>query len=348
MVFIDGVDYDPYFMLDVVKTDTDSKICSSYKKKIKKYHPDKINKSQYTEQELFRINTHYHVLNECFKEIMNTRGYGKPNHSFENKNFNKSCGSSNGRATLEENIKNFNDMFDSNRNSTPTDFGYGQHEHIQSVEEYDNFKPQLVNLFTNKKFNKKQFNKMFEYNKSIQEEDDCTQKSLCLYKTIDGFTGIAQNIENAAPVNSYNGLIIIGDEYGQSGLGYYGNNFSDYKHSFSAPRNPKQYINVPQNFTLEEDKFQTTNIEKELNIKKQSRSTSFTPQTSFNDAEKQHYDNIINDLEESERKQKETVLKYADKMYDFTTLQRALDGRLNTSERLLPNLKNYFKSISYS
>ena len=41
VIDIDGKSYDPYFILGVTKDDSSEHITKSFRKRVKKYHPDK-------------------------------------------------------------------------------------------------------------------------------------------------------------------------------------------------------------------------------------------------------------------------------------------------------------------
>ena len=128
-------------------------------------------------------------------------------------------------------------------------------ENLSIEEDYDNLKVDLVNLFGKKKFSNKQFNKIFEWNKYKNSEKDQfeTSKQL-IHKTTDGFSsynsGVIEN--NCSLVSSYNGLMIAGDDLGERGIGYWGNNYSDYSIVHKGVRNPVKKPKIPRKFSIDE------------------------------------------------------------------------------------------------
>lgn len=65
MITIDGEEYDPYFILGVASDDTDDHINKSFRKKIKKYHPDKID----NKKDKKRYEYYSNIILECYSYI---------------------------------------------------------------------------------------------------------------------------------------------------------------------------------------------------------------------------------------------------------------------------------------
>ena len=331
---VDNTEYDPYFILDITRDSSDAEVTKAYKKKVKRYHPDKLPKNT-PESEYIRAEHMYRVVNECFKEIMSNRGYGlrsQPATTFEPQEM--------------TDLSKFNKEFEDKMYDHPNDFGYGDHHHISTVEEYDQFEPQYVNQFKDKKFSREEFNRVFEYNKQQEPDEDESSKALQLHRTSDGFVAAAGADIGAAPVSSFNGLLLVGDEYGQSGVGYYGDGYSDYRQVHRGTANPQMVQQVPGEFVSEEKKFRGKNIEKELLSQQKRRMENTMPNAgTYKEGERQMYQQQISQLQEQEATERERVMRYANKMYDQNTLSRALEGRLDQSQRLLPNLGGFFKTL---
>ena len=89
---------------------------------------------------------------------------------------------------------------------------------------------------------------MFEYQKQVEESEQNNEIGL-IHKTTDGFYGYnTADIKDCALVSSFNGLLITGDDLGESGVGYWSNNYGDYRQSYKSAKNPENKIKVPKEF----------------------------------------------------------------------------------------------------
>lgn len=322
VIDIDGKLYDPYFILGVTKDDSSDHITKSFRKKVKKYHPDK-----YTDKnDKKKYESYFKILVASFEYIKEKRTNKKSIHLIDKSKYKhkvepKKC-----------DIDSFNKDFD-NIKRDPNDYGYGHnYTRLENTEEYDKLKVDLVNLFSKKKFSNKQFNKIFEWNKYKNLENDPSETSKQLiHKTTDGFSCYNSSIidNNCSLVSSYNGLMIAGDDLGERGVGYWGNNYSDYNIVHKGVKNPVKKPKIPRKFTIDEY------IEK---------SNSDINDTKIYNEDKYALDKKqYNDLLEKERLDKEMVLKYMHK-YQKQIVDKALNGELDKSQSLTDVLQKYIQN----
>jgi curved DNA-binding protein CbpA len=308
VIDINGKLYDPYFILGVTKDDSSEHITRSFRKKVKKYHPDKctdkLDKQKYE--------CYFKILVASFEYIKEKRSSKKSIHLIDKSKYKhevkpKTC-----------NIDSFNKDFD-NIKRDPNDYGYGEnYTRLKSTDEYDGLKVDLVNLFGKKKFSNKQFNKIFEWNKYKNlENDESKNANQLIHRTTDGFScynsGIIDN--SCSLVSSYNGLMIAGDDLGERGVGYWGNDYSDYSIVHKGIKNPVKKPRIPKNFTIN-NKNQKSD-EKDIKVYNEDK----------HGLDKKQY----NDLLEKERLDKELVLKYMHK-YQKDISDKALNDELDKSQ----------------
>ena len=248
-IIVDNTEIDPYFILDVTPTDSDIFIMKSFKKKAKIWHPDKLNMKDRQNIDLVRKQEkRFKILIESYEYIINSKGKNiNENRPLQKINRNENIPIK--QFDNSNDINNFNTEFDKNYVKNPNDFGYNV-ERMENVKDYEKFdyKPDKLN-FGNKNFNANDFNRAFEYSQN-EQGNSFTQSQVGLYHTTnDGFNAYnGSDLGGASSVCSYNGLMIVGDTFGQSGDGYYDNNYSDYKLSFNTSKNPDKSLNIPNDF----------------------------------------------------------------------------------------------------
>jgi len=174
--------------------------------------------------------------------------------------------------------------------------------------------------------------------KKQEDEDRIKEKSL-IHLTTDGFNAFnsAQVSSNCALVSSYNGLLIAEDDLEESGVGYWSNDYSDYKISFkSSAKNPTSKLNIKKikKDSQMEDKGTLSKGIKNNNIKIGSGS--------FKNQQAHFVKNTYESLLEKEKKDKEIVLKHLNK-YDENTRNKALNGELQTSIKYTSILQKYIE-----
>jgi hypothetical protein len=95
------------------------------------------------------------------------------------------------------------------------------------------------------------------------------------YKTTDGFNAYNSGDVGGASVSSYNGTMIVGDTFGQNGMGYYDTNYSDYQQTFSTAKNPNKQLEIPNDFIAKSnEQINTLSIEqsnKQMELQRKQR-----------------------------------------------------------------------------
>jgi curved DNA-binding protein CbpA len=331
-ITIQNKEYDPYFILDVSIDDTDEHITQAFYKKAKKYHPDRAPKGSHE-----KYTRYFNVIRECYEYIKSKRAEQivltkrekqKKLIQKDEKNFTK------------DELKKFNKSFEK---ENPNDFGYGNQERIKSIKDYEDQQIEIVKQMDEKKYTNEEFNLLFEYTKQLNEQQEPASKAL-VHKTTDGFFGYnTSDLPSCSMVSSYNGLLITGDNFGESGVGYWSNNYGDYKQSFNSSKNPQQKIKVPSSFK----ESYTNKPETTFNASKYKKDyDSFTPIPSgnYNAEQEKLLRTTLDQLMEKEESDKQMFMKYKHQ-YDENTIKQALDGRLETSPTLLQNLGGHFKQL---
>ncbi len=233
---IDGEKIDPYFILGVTEDDSDEKLYKMYKQKAKILHPDK---AKGRDKKLCEKN--FRILKESYEFIKDEKR-GKNNNDI------KKLREVKREKYKEEESKNFKtkkekEIFDKNyekkreKLQKPEDFGHKNHKRIKDVKEYDNLNVDIDKILD--KFSNKKFNKLFEYFKYKNKKEDDKEKGL-IHKTSDGFFAHNSGITKQMPVSVYNGLLLAGDDYGDEGKGYYGDDYADYLEVLNAIKNPRK------------------------------------------------------------------------------------------------------------
>jgi curved DNA-binding protein CbpA len=323
-ISVDSKLYDPYFILGVTKEDSSEHITKAFRRKVKKYHPDKyINPDDKKKYECY-----FKILVESYEYIKERRTGKRSIHIIDKSKYKQEI-----NETKTCNINDFNKEFDSAKGK----MSGKDPERLKKTEDYDNLKIQYVNLFDKKKFSNKQFNKMFEWHKSQNKKDNANSKQL-MHKTTDGFYAQNSNqISDCSLVSSYNGLMIVEDDLDERGIGYWGNDYSDYLMVHDGIKNPTKKIKIPRNF--KEDK---SNI-----VRKSSRDTvdvkDIIKNKIFNDEKDILYKKQYDDLVEKERLDKELVMKHIHK-YNKTIHNAALNNELEKSQTYIEFLQKNIKS----
>jgi curved DNA-binding protein CbpA len=266
-IIVDNKTYSPYFMLDCMENDSDAFVTKSFRKLAKRWHPDKNrdpSQSAYYEHMFKAIKESYEYI------ILKKKKYNvkkkeaiviNKNQSISTKQFDNS-----------EELNTFNKEFEKVRYDNPNDFGYTT-ERMKDIKEYDNLDFKPLQLFNSKKFNSSDFNKTFEFNQTnVQNKNDNVG---LYYKTTDGFNAYNSGDVGGASVSSYNGTMIVGDTFGQNGMGYYDTNYSDYQQTFSTAKNPNKQLEIPNDFIAKSnEQINTLSIEqsnKQMELQRKQR-----------------------------------------------------------------------------
>lgn len=297
---IEGEYYDPYFILGVTKNDDDKQISKAYKLRAKKYHPDKADNEKKTKYE-----KRFKIICKSYEYIKKKRSSAQP-------------------INVPENIHCERDHKKDLNPHLPNSFGYGESSRLEKIEDYENIDTKIYKQFDEKKFELGLFNKMFE---QIKTNCSSSQNVGIVHKTTDGFIGYnTADINNCHTVHTYKGLLVCGDDFGENGIGYWGNNYSDYKYSYNSARNPTSKIfQNPIHTDIPKTTQKTRNIDF-TTYKTQRENEKVNPTMTskeFNEDKLKRY------LEEDEQN-KYIVMKYSS-LFDKKTLQSALEGQLETS-----------------
>lgn len=292
---VDGEYYDPYFILGVTKNDDDKQITKAYKLRAKKFHPDKTqqeNKKKYEKR--------FKIICKSYEYIKNKRS----------------------KYTLQNTEPPKNSEQDVIDHQLPNSYGYGETSRLQKIEDYDSADIKICKQLDGNDFDIRLFNRMFEQVQSIPIKE---KNVGIIHKTTDGFIGYnTADTDNCNTVHTYKGLLVYGDDYGENGTGYWGKNYSDYKHSYNSAMNPTSKINVCKDDTIGNSKTTTRN---DFNTYKNHRENDKLIPTMTN--KQFHQDKLKRFLEEDEQN-KHIVMKYSS-LFDKSTLQSALEGQLETS-----------------
>lgn len=317
---IDGNDIDPYFILDVVETDDITFITKAFKKKAKMWHPDKMSKENLLDPiKVERTKNHFKLLVQSYEYIINKMRYTGLNSSKkETIDIPKSKNIDYNSSDLNSKNDSFNKEFEKLQVSKPTDFGYDT-KRLANIEEYDKFnhKPDKI-TFQEKKFNNDEFNNIFEYQQAEQESQPLTPYDT----TNDGFSAYnGGNLGCNSFVSSYNGIMITGDTFGQSGIGYYDTTYSDYKNTFSSSKNPTSNLKIPTDYKPSEKQFNNEKIGPDnTDIK-----TVFENKESSISLKQQ---------QQKLEQDKKIILEYKHLYSDQTLIENAFDGNLINNTKI--------------
>lgn len=246
------IDIDPYFFLGVTPADDINFVTKVFRKKAKKLHPDKNYFSTNEEKNYSR--EQFQLLIQCYEYIIS-------NHnnldSFDLKqSYNKQSTqySQYSSSPTNTNLKKQKIIFDELSNNISetnniNSFGYGSIDKLKSKDDYDTLKPSIHKVFNEKSFDVTTFNNVFDYQKNKSKKNKSTKNNGLIHRTSDGFFGYnSDKLGDCSIVHSYNGLLLVGDDFGESGKGYFSSNYSDYKYSFDTSKNP---TNLPSISELE-------------------------------------------------------------------------------------------------
>lgn len=345
-IMIDNIVYDVYFILGVTSDDTIEHITKEYKKKAKILHPDKMSiQDRNDHKKLAKRTKQFKVLSECFSFISDK----KQSYNYSNKK--TQIDIVNNTNLIQQDFSNnneldtFNNEFSRLKVQTPNDFGYTTErmpelsstnfEKLKSQYQSETFKP--VQLYNNKKFDQNDFNKTFEYHQSQYESNTSTA---LIHKTSDGFNAYNSGFLSGsgdlgcASVSSFNGIMIVGDNFGESGIGYNDTSYSDYKMSFSSQRNPESKIAVPNDFKqkINKDVPLTQNeIDRQIRLRKKNNFDNNTSGLSKKQQEELLLQNQKLMKEQKAQEDRDFILKYQH-MFDSQTIQDAINKKLVTNE----------------
>jgi curved DNA-binding protein CbpA len=338
IITIDGENYDPYFILGVTSDDTDDHINQVFRKKVKKYHPDKTS----DKKDKKKYEYYFNIILECYGYIKEKRkstqklkkrsGGGSSSISSKNKT----------KTLTKEELDEFNKGFEKKCN---IESRKGKEKRLQKIDEYINEEPVIEKQFSKKKFSNKDFNAVFDHNKNLHEQD--VSSNALIYRTNDGFFGYnASDVGNCAMVSSYNGLLVSGDTIGEMGKGYWSNNYSDYNQSFgNAIKNPKGKLNMEKVYKENKKHTLEPKVKTTFNEYQKSYNTfKYTVQDTYNKEQDKLFKRTFDHLLEKEKWDQQVVMKYKDQ-YEPEVIEQALNGELEMVPTLMENLKGHYRQI---
>jgi curved DNA-binding protein CbpA len=322
-VLIENKYYDPYFILSVTQSDSLKHITKAFRAKAKVLHPDKFKNKK--DVDMNKVYKHFNILLECYEFILD-KHKNLQLKSERDDSYIEPLQNQEQDQTHQENL----------------DYGYGEIERLQTLEEYDENKPKQTKIF-NGKFNKNQFNKVFEYNeleytKEKNPKDLEVQLEL-VHKTSDGFFAYNSNDwGDCSLVKSFNGLMILGDDLGQTGKGYSSSGYVDYKKSISAPLNPNKEIRVPKDFkTKDKYEFKSKTIKTILNERQQFQHSY----ESFDNEEHKLLEKKKSELKQKIKDDEDFVKKYSSSIFTQRLIEQAKNKKLNTSKDYIHDINDH-------
>lgn len=334
IITIDGEDYDPYFILGVASDDTDDHINKNFRKKIKKYHPDKID----NKKDKKRYEYYSKIILECYGYIKEKR---KSSQKLKKRD---SSSKQNLKILTKEELDDFNKNFE-NKCDVKVEEKQKRLKKIDDYKKQDVTQHDITKQFSKKKFSNKDFNAVFDYNKNL-DKNDVSSNSL-IYRTSDGFFGYnASDVGNCAMVSSYNGLLISGDTIGEMGKGCWSNNYSDYNQSFgNAIKNPKGKLNMEHIYKENKKNIIEPKVKTTFNEYQKSYNTfKYTVQDTYNKEQDKLFKRTFDHLLEKEKWDQQVVMKYKDQ-YEPDVIEQALNGELEVTPTLMENLKGHYRQI---
>jgi hypothetical protein len=127
--------------------------------------------------------------------------------------------------------------------------------------------------------------------------------------------------------------MVVGDNFGQSGLGYNEGNYSDYKQTFNSAKNPNK-LDIPDDFKGSSSKvtpLSKAEIEKQLRLRQSSHpSNSGGSRSDFNSQEQILIERQKQEMRNKAEQDRQFILQYQN-LFDPQTIQDALNGGLITS-----------------
>lgn len=297
-ICVDNEHYDPFFILQVSKKNMtiknkkqfENNLRNIYKKQSLKYHPDKNNGNELK----------FRIINESYKYILNKLSYLEEYKLQE-------C-----LKQTKESIDDYNKLNDIRETELKKNFL--KEKQKEREEKFD-----VLNQFKNKKFSNEEFNKIFEYIKKENKEEEQIEE------TIDGFNGYNQDISQPL-ISSYNGLMITYDN-----MITQTNERSNFNKNFNY--NPDKLINVKE---IPE--------KKPVEYKKEKREETINVNIDIKEAEQNLYSKIYDKLKRKEEEDRLNVLNNVDKLYNKEVVNDCVNNKLQTNRTFLDVFDEHFYS----
>lgn len=289
---IDGIEYDPYYVLGVAQTDDLDHISKAYRKKAKKYHPDKCTKDNKDRYKII-----FKMLTDSYTYIKEKRE--QQSHS----SFKRKFKEERDRETIvKTDINNVVPLFEKMSLSVDNT------KRMTSLDEYESTIPKIKKLLDKKEFDLETFNEIFEYN----NEKHLVETGVHVSQSSDGFAALDIQQGNCAGVYSYKGLLLAADNsIDVSEQQHYKNYFSNVQNPETLTKTKKKPLNLP--------KRSISNLESERNNTRFEYDNGTTLD-----------DHIIQELEQKEARDLEFIQKYTHRIYsDRNTAERMVKNAIN-------------------
>lgn len=310
LLCVDGEYFDPYYILQVTKDDTTDTIARVYRKKARKYHPDKAPRDKvqdYTRK--FKIVTmaYEHISKQRRESVYGVSSRHSPQ-----------------LGKFTQNHKNYL--------PTSEDVSHEKGIPLESTDKYTEALP-IKNVFVNKKFQLQDFNQYFEHQKSTHTGEN--PELQLIHKTTDGFYGYnASDLNECALVCSFNGLMLSGDYVDDFGKGYFGSNYADVRAAFNSAQNPDRQFDrqvIPQ---------QTPTQKKQHGV---TGPKHVHHHTTFKESLVDLQQSFQHSLEDQLNVNKHILSKHAPQEYQNADIVQAAENRqLEMSPSLLAHLKDHY------
>lgn len=244
---INGVLYDPFFMIGVSQDATQNEITRAFKQKALLFHPDKATQEEKSDpSRMDRKRRHWSIITVCYVELMHAKGNGTK----ENINIDANETLLNSRENFNSNL---NTVFSEIPSVKSEDWRNSPVNSTTTIDNYNsfNYKPQEQGISS-----PRDFNKMFDQVRGGPPQDTANRiTSVDDYKEMS--LKPSQNLEysdydkfNEVFEQSQNTSVQLFQEYNQYGGAYASatqvslmgdnedSNFADYRQAFSGARNP--------------------------------------------------------------------------------------------------------------
>jgi len=339
-ISIDNEYYDPYHILGVSHHDSDEIIKSAFKKRAKKYHPDKLRNLEDHEayHRLKKKHEHrFEIIMASYEYIKAKRHSSQKVKERSERSERSECRSERSECRSERENKHVTQI------QEPSDTVI----RLETIDEYkrikDDIETKMVNQFKKKKYNARYFNDMFEYLKELAPEKE--EELSLIHRTTDGFYGNTSMINNNnAIISTYGGLIVTAEDQ----IDHDTNLFSDYSKTYNKAKNPQQIIQpkkIKEFVQSRPNKIYNSITSQDIHKKKEDlKLASHSTPTTFNEENDKLYKKTLKNLLDKEERDRQTVLKYGSQ-YDKHILRQAMNGELEQSPSLLEALHQHYKTI---
>lgn len=263
------MEVDPYFILGVTRNSSIDQINSAFRQSARKFHPDRAKP-----EDREHVTRQFKLLKEAYttilKDVQSTQQTSNNNKDSYKRYMEREAAAVN---TPPQTFNTGNQAvfdhgaFEKKRKATqhPNDFGYETkprlgatvEDHVDpsqvnwgaKMNEYNSFEYKPSRIIGDKEFNNMDFNRMFEQVREKADNDPSNERGL-VTKTRDGFMAANSGMDTGgfASISSWNGLMVVGDNFGESGVGYDTSTFGDYRQSFMGGRNPDGPVDLDEGF----------------------------------------------------------------------------------------------------